>query len=127
MYGPAYDLPTVMTKMLHVGMPLSSVIEAVTSNPARIINREREIGSLSCGVCADVTLLRLVDWNEMLEDTQGQMRRLRQRFIPVAVWKSGERIQVTDKICPNMDPKYQVSVKKEQSYLVIRDTVRSIH
>lgn len=32
--GPAYDLPTIMTKMLHLGMPLDKIVAAVTTAPA---------------------------------------------------------------------------------------------
>ena len=46
MEGPAYDLPTVMTKLLHLGMPLNDVIAAVTSSPAAAIGKSEEIGSL---------------------------------------------------------------------------------
>ena len=122
MNGPAYDLPTVMTKLLHVGMPLANVLEAVTSKPASIIGQESKIGSLSPGVCADVVVLRLEDWDEMLEDAQGQLRRVRQRISPVAVWRSGQRVQVTDKVCPNKDSDYGVNVKNEWDLLVVRDT-----
>ena len=48
-HGPAYDLPTVMSKLLHVGMPLYDVIKAVTSAPATLIGKEHLIGSLSPG------------------------------------------------------------------------------
>ena len=47
--GPAYDLCAVMTRMLHVGMPLADVITAVTATPAKAINRSHEFGSLSVG------------------------------------------------------------------------------
>ncbi len=119
--GPAYDLPTVMTKLLHVGMPLAAVIEAVTSKPATIIGYGNKIGSLTPGVCADVTVLKLEDWDELLEDTQGQMRKVKQRFIPVAVWSSGEQVKITDKVCPNKDPQYMLDVTKEWKDLVVRD------
>ena len=46
MDGPAYDLTTVMTKLLHLGMPLTDVIAAVTSKPAAAIGKSGEIGSL---------------------------------------------------------------------------------
>ena len=46
MEGPAYDLPTVMTKLLHLGMPLNDVIAAVTSRPAAAVGKSEEIGSL---------------------------------------------------------------------------------
>ena len=52
MEGPAYDLPTVMTKMLHLGMPLGEVIAAVTSKPAAAIGKSKEIGSLK--VCITI-------------------------------------------------------------------------
>lgn len=119
--GPAYDLPTVMTKLLHIGMPLANIIEAVTSKPAGIIGQESTIGSLSCGACADVAVLRLDSWDEFLEDTQGQMRRMKQKIAPVAVWKSGEKIEITDKICPNKVPQYIFSLKKEWNDLVVHD------
>ncbi|GFS07192.1 dihydroorotase [Elysia marginata] len=35
--GPAYDLVAVMSKMLHLGMPLTEVIRAVTATPAHTI------------------------------------------------------------------------------------------
>ena len=48
-HGPAYDLPTVMSKLLHVGMPLYDVIKAVTITPATLISKDHLIGSLSPG------------------------------------------------------------------------------
>ena len=35
--GPAYDLVAVMSKMLHIGMPVLEVIRAVTATPARAL------------------------------------------------------------------------------------------
>lgn len=46
MNGPAYDLTSVMTKLLHAGMPLVDVISAVTSKPAAAIGKSNIIGSL---------------------------------------------------------------------------------
>lgn len=87
--GPAYDLLTVMTKMLHVGMPLFDVIKAVTMTPAVAIGRGDVLGSLSHGRAADITILRLEDVDIDLEDCNAQLRRIKQRFLPVAVWKDG--------------------------------------
>jgi dihydroorotase len=52
------DMLNVMDKFLALGMPLSNVIAASTWNPAREIKRE-ELGNLSVGSPADVTVLRL--------------------------------------------------------------------
>ncbi|MDA4129832.1 MAG: hypothetical protein OK457_03585 [Thaumarchaeota archaeon] len=47
--GPAYDLPTVMSKFLLLGMSLDEVIAATTSHPAVVLNRAAEIGTLKIG------------------------------------------------------------------------------
>lgn len=95
--GPAYDLTTVMTKMLHLGMPLYSIIKAVTSAPALAIRKEGEIGSLSPGRCADVTVLKLSDCDVLLEDSHLEMRRITRRLEPIAVWRCGERISIKER------------------------------
>ena len=96
--GPAYDLPTVMIRMLHFGMPLYDIIKAVTLTPALAIRKESEIGSLSPGRSADVTVLKLSDCDVMLEDCLLEMRKITQRLEPVAVWKSGERINIEEQL-----------------------------
>lgn len=52
------DQLNVMSKFLAMGMDLVSVIKAATVNPARQIKRE-ELGKLSVGSNADVTILNL--------------------------------------------------------------------
>jgi len=52
------DLLTTMSKFLAMGMDLQSVIKACTMTPARIIMRE-ELGNLSVGSAADITILNL--------------------------------------------------------------------
>jgi dihydroorotase len=52
--GPMFDLPTCMSKLLHLGMPLPKVFAAATANPARVIGLYPEIGSLKPGSLADV-------------------------------------------------------------------------
>ena len=58
--GPAYDLPTVMSKFLHLGMPLREVVRATTSRPAEILGLDAEVGTLRPGSLADVALFRLL-------------------------------------------------------------------
>jgi len=52
------DLSNVMSKMLNLGMPLPKVIDAVTWKSAQTV-RHTEIGHLSDGAIADITVLRL--------------------------------------------------------------------
>ena len=52
------DLLNVMSKFLAMGMDLPNIIKATTWNPAREIKRE-ELGNLSPGAIADITILNL--------------------------------------------------------------------
>ena len=94
--GPAYDLATVMSKLLHVGMPLNKVIKAVTDTPAKAIHKDHMIGSLRVGREADITLCRVEECDVDLEDCSGQLRRLNQRIKPVKVWRAGKEYPIID-------------------------------
>lgn len=52
------DQLSVMSKLLAIGMDFKSVIKAATWNPAREIKRE-ELGHLSVGADADITIINL--------------------------------------------------------------------
>ena len=96
--GPAYDLPTVMTKLLHLGLPLTEVIRRTTIEPARAIGWQDRIGSLAVGREADVTALSLETVDAELEDCQSQLRRVRQRLRPRAVWRAGVPGRITEPV-----------------------------
>lgn len=72
-------------------MPLIDVIKAVTMTPAAAIGRSDVIGSLSPGHAADITVVRIEVVDINLEDCHAQLRRIKQRLVPVAVWKDGVR------------------------------------
>jgi dihydroorotase len=57
--GPVFDLPTVMSKFLHLGMSLSDVIYATTGRPAQIMGLDDQIGSLKPGYNADIALFKI--------------------------------------------------------------------
>ena len=82
--------------MLTVGMPLQDVVRAVTATPAAAIGCLERLGTLGVGREADITILELRDVDVMLEDCQSQRRRCRQRLVAHAVWRAGERAEVTE-------------------------------
>ncbi|MBI4025805.1 MAG: amidohydrolase/deacetylase family metallohydrolase [Verrucomicrobia bacterium] len=88
--GPVFDMPTTMSKFLHLGMPLARVIHASTYAPAKAMKRADQFGLLAAGRRADIVLLRLEDGRFELRDVCGQVRAAKQRLTPVAVFKSGE-------------------------------------
>ncbi|XP_065184156.1 deacetylase Atu3266-like [Sycon ciliatum] len=119
MDGPAYDLPTVMTKMLHVGMPLLDIITAVTATPAECCGRADK-HQLRPGAEADVTVLRLDDCSTHLEDSQAQLRHVTKRILPVAVWRAGEEADI---ILPEVWPNTarMPTLSKEWKKLLVKD------
>ena len=126
MDGPVYDLTVVISKMLHVGMPLYDVIKATTFNPAKAIGRDDVIGSLSPGKDADITVLRLQSTDLDLEDSFGQIRHLSTRLVPVAVWKGGIRYEIKE---PIEFPNKQVWVDQSMNWrhAEVKDEMRPAH
>ncbi len=70
MNGAFMDMPTLMSKMMALGMPLSEVIRASTWTPAELIQRP-ELGHLTVGAVADVTGLRLMEGEFGYYDSSG--------------------------------------------------------
>jgi len=62
MNGGMKDMTNVMSKLLNLGMSLQEVIDASTWEPAKIIHRE-ELGHLSVGATADISVFRLEEGN----------------------------------------------------------------
>ncbi|KAK3104560.1 hypothetical protein FSP39_004980 [Pinctada imbricata] len=118
--GPAYDLPSVMSKFLHLGMSLDDVIGAVTWIPAKAIGWDDRIGSLGIGREADITVLRLEDYNNVMEDSQSQVRHVEKILRPVAVWRRGATFNITK---PSVQPNTEAmaSNRKEWDNIIIRD------
>jgi dihydroorotase len=77
-HGPMYDLPTCMSKFLHLGMSLRDVVRAVTSRPAEVLGIERDVGTLRPGSLADVAAFRLHQGRFPFYDIDGAMREGRE-------------------------------------------------
>ena len=102
--GPAYDMPTCMTKYLMLGLPLADVIAGATSQPAAMLGRgwDEKIGSLGVGRGADICILELEECDAMLEDCLGQVRHCSERLVCRAVWRDGVPARVTEEpVWPN--------------------------
>jgi len=65
------DMLNVMSKFLNLGMPIADVILRSTWNPARHIQKE-ELGHLSEGAVADLTILRMREGQFGFLDVQGK-------------------------------------------------------
>ena len=79
---PVVDLPLTMSKFLHLGMSLGDVVTATTVTPARAIGRS-DLGTLTVGGVADVTVLRLDETPMELSCSQGYRERVERVLRPV--------------------------------------------
>ena len=72
--GPAFDLPTCMSKLLCLGMPLREVIRAATSRPAAVLGLGSELGTLRPGARGDLSLFRVHRGRFPFYDVTGAVR-----------------------------------------------------
>jgi len=95
MYGPLYDLPTTLTKLLYLGLPLEKAIGCATSAPAAAIGRP-DLGRLAVGAPADLAIFRMVEEPVELWDTHVQRRIWDQRLKVEATVRAGEIFRPED-------------------------------
>ncbi|MEZ5401655.1 MAG: amidohydrolase/deacetylase family metallohydrolase [Bryobacteraceae bacterium] len=79
--GPVFDMPTTMSKMLHLGMDFDEVLLRSTANPARVVNRVDGMGKLQIGGPADVAMLKIEDGEFRLIDSQRNTVMAKQRIV----------------------------------------------
>jgi len=90
--GPAYDLPTTMSKFLALGMSLMDVIRATTIAPARAIGIQDHFGSLSIGKTADISIMKLEKNTLTFEDAFKQTLQANRKLVPITTIKNGKVI-----------------------------------
>jgi dihydroorotase len=92
LHGPVYSMASVLTKFLYLGYPLKEVIDAVTVNAARWLNKPA-LGRIAAGDIANLTLFSVEDKATLLVDSQGEERTAEQRIIVKGVVVNGEYIE----------------------------------
>lgn len=88
----AISMPDVMSKMLHLGMDLNSIITAATISPARSIGWQDRIGSLKQGRAADIAVLKLEEGAFALSDSHLNLETVAKRFKAIWTILSGEPV-----------------------------------
>lgn len=88
MNGSMMDMPTTMSKMLALGVPLGEVVRESTVNPAVMIGRP-ELGHLSVGAPADIAVWQLLQGDFGFMDFAGGGLRGRERLVCDMTLKDG--------------------------------------
>ncbi len=78
--NPVVDMPTTLTKFLHLGLTPDQIVATCTINPARVIGWQDRLGSLEVGREADLAVLALVDEPAILRDCVGGKMSVNQRI-----------------------------------------------
>lgn len=87
-----YSLCGAMTRLVALGFDLEDVIRKVTINPAIILGEEDEIGTLSVGSRADISVLDPVAGRWELPDAEGETLTVNERLLPALVYRAGKEI-----------------------------------
>lgn len=87
---PTFHLPQIMSKLMALGLSLDDVAPLATSNSARFLKRQGELGTLQPGAAGDVSILELLEGDFTLRDNEGQTISAKQRLRPWLTVRAGE-------------------------------------
>ena len=87
--GPVHDQVSVLSKFLHLGLPIDDVIALSTHSTAQVLGAAETLGTLRPGAEGDVILMRLEDGDFTFTDSVGVSVQGRQRLAYVMTVKGG--------------------------------------
>lgn len=90
-HGPAFDLPTVLTKLLAVGWDLPTAIAAATVRPAQVLGLEA--GTLRPGAPADIAVFDIEEGTFPVLDVHGGLRTSPLRLTNTATYLAGRLLE----------------------------------
>lgn len=88
-----FDLPTVMSKFLMLGMPLNETIACVTNHAAANVSAFKGLGTLRPGAPADIAVLELREGDFEFVDNIDGKRTGRQKLFTSAVVMDGKKME----------------------------------
>jgi dihydroorotase len=75
------DMPSTMSRLLHLGMSLEAAVAASTTAPARAIGWDDRIGTLRPGLAGDVAVLEVEEGSFPLTDSYRQSEVVARRLV----------------------------------------------
>lgn len=98
-----FSLVQSMTSLMALGLPLERVVPMVTSNAAKLLGLEGEIGTLAAGRVADVTVLDDARGRWILRDNEGTQVIAERMLRPDFCLRAGQRITADASILPQAE------------------------
>jgi dihydroorotase len=96
---PVVSLPETMSKIWALGLDLADVIAMATTNAATSIRRQAELGSLTVGRTAEISVLRIDEVPALLSDGVETIVAER-RLVPVGCVRGGAWLPATSGLEP---------------------------
>jgi dihydroorotase len=93
--GPAFDMPTTLSKFLNLGMSLEDVIARATVNPAKAVHLDH-LGTLAPGSPADVSLFRLEEGEFTFYDVRMDPRTGNRQLVSTMTFVDGHELPRMD-------------------------------
>jgi dihydroorotase len=87
--GPVFSLTECMGKVMTLGISFEDAIRMTTSKPAEILGIADDLGSLSVGTTADISIVDLVDGDFSFIESSGTTKAGSQAIKPVMAIKDG--------------------------------------
>jgi dihydroorotase len=88
--GPVHDLPTCLSKWLHLGVALDEAVRLSTEAPAKLVGMEGRIGTLKAGAEGDMAAFRMKEGAFTFTDSYGNKMEGRRQLVPAMVVKGGK-------------------------------------
>ena len=95
-----FNLTVAMSELLALGMDLDEVVATVTSNPAKMLRMEDEIGTLEPGREADVSVLEVLSGRFRLSDNSGEEVIADRLVVPAWCMRAGRVFPADSPLVP---------------------------
>jgi dihydroorotase len=95
-----FSLTHAMTELMACGVPLEQVVPMVTSNAARMLGLDGQLGTLAPGAVADVSVLADERGPWVLRDNDGARVTAARRLAPAFCLRAGRRVVPDAPILP---------------------------
>jgi dihydroorotase len=89
-FSRPYSLQHAMSELLALGVSLAETVRMATQNPATVLGLEGEIGALSVGMPADLSVMRLLEGEWTLVDSERVTHKARQLLHPEFAVRGGK-------------------------------------
>ena len=97
-----YSLHHAMTELVALGVPLVEVVRMATQNAATMLGLEAEMGTLAVGMPADISVMRLIDGNWTLVDSERVTHKARTLIHPEFALRAGKLHRADSPLLPSL-------------------------